>query len=65
MDRVEGNAIHDGDGTIGHGLTMDIAKGLSNPKGTSYACIAHLDAKASEQEREGKSSLIDQCHRGR
>ena len=27
---VNGNgSIHDGNGTIGHGLTMDIAKGLS------------------------------------
>ncbi len=29
---VEDNgSIQDGDGTIGHGLTMDIAKGLSIP----------------------------------
>ncbi len=27
---IEGSgSIHDGDGTIGHGLIMDIAKGLS------------------------------------
>ena len=51
---VEGNgSIHDGDGTMGHGLTMDIGKGLSICERTCYACIACLDPKASEQE-EGK-----------
>ncbi len=56
---VEGNgSIHDGDGTIRHGLAMDIAKGLSIHVFMCYACIAHFDTKASEQE-EGKSSLID------
>ncbi len=50
---VEGNgSMHDGDGTIGHGLTMAIAKGLSIHERTCYACIAHLDLKASEQEEE-------------
>ena len=52
--------MHDGDGTIGHGLTIDIEKGLSIRESTCYACIAHLDTKASEQE-EGKRSLIDRC----
>ena len=42
--------IHDEDGTIGHGLTMDIVMGLSIRERTCYACIAHLDIKASEQE---------------
>ena len=41
--------IHGGDGAIGHGLTMDIVKGLSPREGMCYACIAHLDQKASEQ----------------
>ncbi len=56
MDRVvDGKgSIHDEDGIIGHGLTIDIAKGLSICECTCYACIAHLDLKASEQE-EGKS----------
>ncbi len=34
-------------------MTTDIAKGLYIREGTSYACIAHLDKKASEHE-EGK-----------
>ena len=52
---IKGNgSIHDGYGIIGHGLTMDIAKGLSTHEHTCYASIAHLDPKASEQE-EGKS----------
>ena len=42
--------MHDEDGSIGHGLTMDIVKILSIREGTCYACIAHLDKKASEQE---------------
>ena len=46
----------DGDGIIGHGLNMDIAKGLSIREHTHYACIAHLDTKTSEQE-EGKNHL--------
>ena len=62
---TKGNgSIHDGDGTIGHGLTMDVAKGLSICERTHDACIAHLDTVASEQE-EGKSSLIDRCQRRR
>ena len=52
----------DGDGTIGHGLTIDIASGFSIRERTCYACIAHLDKKASEQE-EGKCSLRDWCLR--
>ena len=48
---VEGNrSIQDGDGTIGHNLTMHIVKSLSIPEGACYACIAHLGPKASEQE---------------
>ncbi len=48
---VEGNgSIHDGVGTIGHGLTMDIMKGSSIHEHTCYACIAHLDLMASKQE---------------
>ncbi len=43
--------VHDGDGTIGHGSTMDIAKGLSICEHACYACIAHLDPMASEQEK--------------
>ncbi len=35
---VEGNgSIHDEHGTIGHGLSMDIAKGLSICEGMCYA----------------------------
>ena len=46
---IEGNgSIHDENGTIGQGLTMDIAKGLSIHEGTCYAYIAHLDEKASD-----------------
>ena len=44
--------IHDGHGTIGHGLTMDIAKGLSICEPTCYACIARLDKKDSELEEQ-------------
>ena len=59
---VEGNgSIHDGDGTSGHGLTVDIGKGLRIRDGMCYECIAHLDNKASEQV-EGKT-IIDQCLR--
>ncbi len=48
---VEGYGyLHDGDGTIGHGLTMDSAKGLSICERMLRACITHLDTKASEQE---------------
>ena len=38
---VEGNGsiVYHGDGTIGHGLAMDIAKGLSICERTCYACI--------------------------
>ncbi len=55
---VEGNgSLHDGDGTTWHWLTMDIAKGLSICERTCYACIAHLDTKASEQEGEAKVHL--------
>ncbi len=51
---VEGNGcIHDGDGGIGRGLTMDIAKSLSICERRCDACIAHFDIKASEQEGEG------------
>ncbi len=59
MDRCQRQwlCIHDEDGTIGHGFIMDIEKGLSIRERTCYACIAHLDTKASELE-EGKSSLI-------
>ncbi len=37
--------VHDGDDTIGHGLTMDIAKSLTIRERTRHACIAHLDLK--------------------
>ncbi len=58
---IKGNgSVHDGDGTIVHGLTMDIAKGLSIREHMCYLCFAHLDLKAFEQEEEGKSSLPDQ-----
>ena len=50
----------EGNGSI-HKLTMDIAEGLSTCERTCYACIAHLDKKASEQEGEGKTSIIDRC----
>ena len=46
---------------IGHKLTMDIAKGLSIYQHLCYACIAHLYPKASEEEEEGKISLIVRC----
>ena len=60
--RVKGiSSIHDEDHvTIGHSLTMDIAKDLSIHEGTCNASIAHLDKEASEQD-EVKSSLIDRC----
>ena len=58
-------SMPDGEGAIAHGLTMDIAKGLSIREGTSYACIAHFDTQASAQEEGGKSSLIDRCLRRR
>ncbi len=45
---------------LGMVLTIDIAKSLSICESVCYACIAHLDTKASEQE-EGKSTLIDRC----
>ncbi len=58
---VDGNgSIHDGDGRIGHGLTMDIAKGLSSHERICHACIDHLDIEASDHEGKEKSSLIDQ-----
>ena len=41
--------MHGEDGTIGHGLTMDIAKGLSIRQGTSYACILSLLNKKKEK----------------
>ena len=51
MDQCRCNGqIHDGDCTIEHGWTMDIAKGLSILERTCYACIGHLDKKPSEQE---------------
>ena len=63
---VVGNgSIHDEDGTIGRGLTMDIARGLSICEHMCYACNAQLAAKASDQEGEGNSSLIDRCLRRR
>ena len=44
---VEDNgSVLDGDGTIGHGLTMDIVRGLSIREHTCYACIAHPETKA-------------------
>ncbi len=47
-------------------MTMDIAKGLlSIRERTCYACITHLDTKASEQEGDGKSSLLEPCLRRR
>ena len=60
---VEGNGsiVYHGDGTIGHGLAMDIAKGLSIHEVTCYSCIAHLDTKASSEHKDGKSSLTDRC----
>ena len=56
----EGNcSTHDGDGTIGHTLTMHIAKGLSLCECACHACIAHLDPNTSEQEeREKKFTSI-------
>ena len=48
--------VHDEDGTIVHGLTIDIVKGLSIRERMFYACIAHIDKKASDQE-EGKIHL--------
>ena len=55
MTGVEGNgSIHDGNGTIGHGLTMDFAKGSSIREPTR---VAHLDTKASKHEE--KRSLTD------
>ena len=51
---IEGNgSIHDGHGTAGHGMTTAILKGFSICEHMCYACIAHPDKKASEQE-EGK-----------
>ncbi len=50
---LKGNgSINDVDGTIGHGLTMHVAKGLSICERTCCACIAHPDPKASEQGEE-------------
>ena len=55
---VEDNgSIHDGDGTIGHGLTMDIVKDLSICEHTCYACVGHLDPKASEHCLIGHAGL--------
>ena len=48
---------HDGDGTIWHGLTMDIANGLSICERTHYACIAQLDTKASLNKKKEKVHL--------
>ena len=42
MDRRQ-SLLHDENCAIGHGFTMDIAKGLSIYERTCYACIAHLD----------------------
>ena len=61
---IGNGSMHNGDGTIGHGLTMDITKGLSICDRTCHASIAHLDPKASEVE-EGRSSLIHRCLRCR
>ena len=48
---IKGNgSINDGDGTIWHGLTMDIAKDLSIPEHMCYACIDHFDAKARRRK---------------
>ena len=44
-----------------HWVWVDCVRGLSIHKCTCYACIAHLDTKASEQEGEGKSSIVDRC----
>ncbi len=57
--------VHDGDGTIGHELTINMVNGSSNIERTFYARIAHIDTKAFEQEGEGKSSLIDRGLRRR
>ncbi len=63
---VEGNGfIHYADGTIGHGLAMDIATtivtGLSSCECTYAICLyCPPDTKASEQE-EQKWSLKDRC----
>ncbi len=67
MTGIEVNgSMHDGGGTIGHGLTMDIAKSLTIREHLCYACIAHLNWKVSEQEEGGKSSLIDRvCDAGK
>ncbi len=46
--------VHYGDGTIGQGLTLDIAKGLCICERMCYACIARQYPKASEQEGEKK-----------
>ena len=53
-------SMQDGDGTIGHRLTMLIAKGYLFVR---VRAILVLDPKASEQEEKEKSSLIDQCLR--
>ncbi len=37
---------------------MHIAKGLSIREDECYACIAHLDPKASEQEEREKVQLL-------
>ncbi len=44
---------------------MDIVKSLSIRQRTCYACLAHLDRNASEQEKKGNSSLKDRCFRRR
>ena len=50
---VEGNgSIHDEECTIGHGLTMEIAKGLSIHERTCYACIAHLGKKLLNRKKD-------------
>ncbi len=59
---VKGNdSIHDEDGLIGHGLTMDTAKGLSIRERPIMLVLPTLTKKASEQEDEGKSLLINRC----
>ncbi len=42
---------------MGHGLTMDIAKGLSIHEHAYYACIAHLDERLLNKKEKEKVHL--------
>ena len=46
---------------LGIGWPRIFQKGLSIRERTCYASIAHLDKKASKQDKEGNGSLIDRC----